>query len=65
MPKRLSVSLDAPLSGLVETLVKTGRYPSASETLRAGLRLLEAREVEGDGSTGFDLERFIAGKREG
>ena len=40
----LNVSLTPELSELIETLVRSGRYQSASEVVRAGLRLLEARD---------------------
>jgi antitoxin ParD1/3/4 len=65
MPKNTSVSLG-----------KHGRYSSASDVMRAGLRLLEDPEtklaalrsslVEGENgcpSTTFDFEAFIARKR--
>ena len=46
MSKRvsLSVSLTAELAALVAEKVGSGRYGSASEVVRPGLRLLEERE---------------------
>ncbi len=46
MPQRetLNVSLTAELTAFVEALVTSGRYRSASEVMREGLRLLQARE---------------------
>ena len=43
MPSRhaLSISLTAHLQGFVEAQVASGRFGSASEVVRAGLRLLE------------------------
>ena len=43
MPTRNLVLSDHQ-HALVETLVQTGRYQNASEVLRDGLRLIEARE---------------------
>ena len=43
MPTRNLVLSDHQ-HALVETLVQTGRYQNASEVLRDGLRLVEARE---------------------
>ena len=45
MPTRNVVLTDAQ-SDLVNRLVSSGRYQNASETLRAGLRLLEREEAE-------------------
>ena len=45
MPTR-NVVLTAHQSDLVEELVRTGRYQNASEVLREGLRLVQAREAE-------------------
>jgi len=40
----MNVSLTSKLEGMVKKLVKSGRYNSASEVVRDGLRLLEDRE---------------------
>ena len=40
-----SYSLGNHYEGLVKSLLKTGRYNNASEVLRDGLRLVEAREA--------------------
>jgi len=45
MPTRNVVLTDHQAS-LVEALVATGRYQNASEVLREGLRLIEAREAQ-------------------
>ena len=46
MPKRvpLNVSLTAELAAFVAERVASGRYGSASEVVRTGLRLLEQQE---------------------
>lgn len=41
----MNVSLTPELETFVETAVKSGRYASASEAVREGLRLLEEREA--------------------
>ena len=42
--KSMNVSLTSSLETLVKRLVKSGRYSSASEVVRDGLRLIEERE---------------------
>jgi antitoxin ParD1/3/4 len=76
MPKNTSVSLGDHFTRFIERQLAEGRYNSASDVVRAGLRLLEEEEaklaalraalVEGEESgrsTPFDFEAFIAGKR--
>ena len=76
MSKNTSFSLGEHFSSFVETQISQGRYSSASDVVRAGLRLLEEQEaklqalraalIEGEQSgpsTPFDFEEFIARKR--
>ncbi|MFT6177969.1 MAG: antitoxin ParD1/3/4 [Akkermansiaceae bacterium] len=44
----MNVSLTDRLDGFVENQVSSGRYRSASEVVREGLRLLETREQQTD-----------------
>jgi antitoxin ParD1/3/4 len=73
--KNTSISLGDHYVAFVETQVIEGRYGSASEVVRAGLRLLEEQELqlatlraallEGEQSgpsMPFDFDDFIAGK---
>jgi antitoxin ParD1/3/4 len=75
--KNTSFSLGEHFGSFVETQVDQGRYASASDVVRAGLRLLEEQEaklealraalIEGEQSgpsTPFDFEAFIARKRD-
>ena len=76
MPRNTSFSLGDHFSDFVENQVGQGRYNSASDVVRAGLRLLEEQEtnlaalraalIEGENSgpsTPFDFEDFIARRR--
>jgi antitoxin ParD1/3/4 len=76
MAKNTSISLSDQLSGFVERQVAQGRFGSASEVVRAGLRLLEEHETrletlrsalaEGERSgrpEAFDFDQFLKERR--
>jgi antitoxin ParD1/3/4 len=78
MVKNTSVSLGEHFAGFIGRQLANGRYGSASEVVRAGLRLLEEHEmridalraalVEGERSGPseiFDFDAFIEEKRSG
>lgn len=76
MTKNTSVSLGDHFSDFVEAQLAQGRYGSASEVVRAGLRMLEEHEtklaalraalLEGEQSgpsSPFDFDGFIAERK--
>ena len=76
MSKNTSFSIGEHFSEFVEEQVREGRYSSASDVVRAALRLLEEQEmklaalraalIEGEQSgpsTPYDFEAFIERKR--
>lgn len=46
MAKNTSISLGSHFDAFIAERIKNGRYGSASEVVRAGLRLLEASETK-------------------
>ena len=76
MSKHTSFSLGPHFDAFIKERIAHGRYGSASDVVRAGLRLLEEQEarlealraalIEGEASgpsTPFDFDAFIARKR--
>ncbi len=45
MSRNTSFSVGAHFTGFIETQISEGRYSSASDVVRAGLRLLEEQET--------------------
>lgn len=76
MTKNTTIYLGDHFAGFVDRQVAQGHYASASDVVRAGLRLLEEHEtkvaalraalIEGEQSgpsQPFDFNRFLEGKR--
>ncbi|MGV8912834.1 MAG: type II toxin-antitoxin system ParD family antitoxin [Rhodoglobus sp.] len=77
MAQNTSISLDDHFARFLSSEVETGRYRSASEVVRAALRLLEDQEthvaalraslIEGEESGApeeFDFDAFVASKKQ-
>jgi antitoxin ParD1/3/4 len=76
MAKNTSIELGDEIAVFVSEQVDAGRYGSASEVIRAGLRLLQDQEtkmavlrsalIEGEKSgkaVSFDMDQFIKGQK--
>ena len=78
MPRNTSVSLGDHFASFIDERLESGRYSSASDVVRAGLRLLEEHEakvdrlraalIQGEQSgtaRPFDFDVFLARKNGG
>jgi putative addiction module antidote protein, CC2985 family len=61
MARNTSISLGDHFSTFIESQVETGRYGSASDVVRAGLRLLEEHEAKARALQ----EALVAGENSG
>ena len=76
MSRNTSVELGEEIAGFVTGQVRSGRYGSASEVIRAGIRLLQDQETklavlraalkQGEDSgapVAFDVDQFIEARK--
>ena len=76
MAQNTSVSLGDHFTAFINKRIQSGRYNSASDVVRAGLRLLEEHETRGEAlqhalvagemsgeATPFDFDAFIDRKK--
>ena len=61
MSKNTSVTLGNHFEKIIERSIKSGRYASASEVIRAGLRMIDEREQK----ISFLRETIEAGEKSG
>ena len=77
MSQNTSIVLGKDQTAFIKTQIKKGRFGSASEAMRAGLRLLEEQELkvealraaiikgeESGPATAFNMADYIAAKRQ-